>query len=191
MCQWRTFVHLIKTAPKSDILVLVLTFVLTVVFDLVVAIEIGMLLACLLFIKRMSGETDIKGWRYTGQSDLDDAERARLRQIPECIRVYEITGPLFFGVSDLIGKIVVKDITRYLIIRMRSVNSLDITALNALTALCEKCKDKGVTVILSHVNEQPMRAMEKAGFVELVGKENLCANIYEAIEHAEALAAQE
>lgn len=191
MCQWRTFVHLVKTAPKSDILVLVLTFVLTVVFDLVVAIEIGMLLACLLFIKRMSGETDVKGWRYTGQSDVDDEERARLRQIPECIRVYEITGPLFFGVSDLINKIVVKDITKYLIIRMRSVNSLDITAMNALESLCQKCQEKGVTLILSHVNEQPMRVMEKAGFVELAGKDNFRANIYEALEHAESLAQQQ
>ena len=190
MCQWRTFVHLVKTAPKSDILVLVFTFVLTVVFDLVVAIEIGMLLACLLFIKRMSGETDVKGWRYAGQSDVDDEERARLRQVPECIRVYEITGPLFFGVSDLVNKIVVKDITKYLIIRMRSVNSLDITAMNALESLCQKCQKRGVTLILSHVNEQPMRVMEKAGFVELVGKENLRANIYEALEYAETLAAQ-
>lgn len=191
MCQWRTFVHLVKTAPKSDILVLVLTFILTVVFDLVVAIEIGMLLACLLFIKRMSGETDIRSWRYTGQHDIEEAERARLRQISECIRVYEITGPLFFGVSDIIGKIVVKNVTKYLIIRMRSVPSLDITAMNALIELVEKCKKKGVTVILSHVNEQPMRAMEKAGFVELVGAENICANIDAAIERAESLAAQQ
>ncbi len=191
MCQWRTFVHLVKTAPKSDILVLVLTFILTVVFDLVVAIEIGMLLACLLFIKRMSGETDIKSWRYTGQHDIEEAERARLRQISECIRVYEITGPLFFGVSDIISKIMVKNVTKYLIIRMRSVPSLDITAMNALTEMVEKCKNKGVTVILSHVNEQPMRAMEKAGFVELVGAENFCANIDAAIERAETLAAQQ
>lgn len=191
MCQWRTFVHLIKTAPKSDILVLVLTFVLTVVFDLVVAIEIGMLLACLLFIKRMSGETNVKGWRYTGQHDVEEAERAKLRQLPDSVRVYEITGPLFFGVADIIHKIVVKDMTRYLIIRMRSVNSLDITAMNALTSLCERCQKKGITLILSHVNEQPMHVMEKAGFVELAGADNFCPNIDAAIERAEALASQD
>jgi len=191
MCQWRTFVHLIKTAPKSDILVLVLTFVLTVVFDLVVAIEIGMLLACLLFIKRMSGETNVKGWRYTGQHDVEEAERAKLRQLPDSVRVYEITGPLFFGVADIIHKIVVKDMTRYLIIRMRSVNSLDITAMNALASLCERCQKKGITLILSHVNEQPMHVMEKAGFVELAGADNFCPNIDAAIERAEALASQD
>jgi len=181
----------VKTAPKSDILVLVLTFVLTVVFDLVVAIEIGMLLACLLFIKRMSGETNVKGWRYTGQHDVEEAERAKLRQLPDSVRVYEITGPLFFGVADIIHKIVVKDMTRYLIIRMRSVNSLDITAMNALASLCERCQKKGITLILSHVNEQPMHVMEKAGFVELAGADNFCPNIDAAIERAEALASQD
>ncbi|MBE6759560.1 MAG: STAS domain-containing protein [Ruminococcaceae bacterium] len=190
MCQWRTFVHLIKTAPKSDILVLVLTFVLTVVFDLVVAIEIGMLLACLLFIKRMSGETGVKSWHYTGEKNLEEAERARLREISDCIRVYEVTGPLFFGVADVVNRIVVKKMTRILIIRMRSVNSLDITAMNALTALCEKCKKENITLILSHVNEQPMHVMEKAGFVELAGAENFCENIDAAIERAEMLAKQ-
>lgn len=187
MCQWRTFVHLVKTSPKSDIFVLVITFVLTVAFDLVVAIEIGMLLACLLFMKRMSDETGVKGWKYVEQKGIDEAEKAHLRQVPAYIRVYEITGPLFFGVSNIIDRIVVKDVTKYLIIRMRSVPSLDITALNALTSLCEKCKKKGITLIMSHVNEQPMHAMQKAGFVKLVGKENFCENIDAAIVRAEQL----
>ena len=187
MCQWRTFVHLVKTSPKSDISVLVITFVLTVAFDLVVAIEIGMLLACLLFMKRMSDETGIKGWKYVEQKGIDEAERAHLRQLPSYIRVYEITGPLFFGVSNIIEQIVVKDMTKYLIIRMRSVPSLDITAMNALTSLCEKCKKNGITLIMSHVNEQPMHAMQKAGFVKLVGKENFCENIDAAIARAEQL----
>lgn len=187
MCQWRTFVKLCKTSPKSDIAVLVLTFVLTVVFDLVVAIEIGMLLACLLFIKRMSDETDVKGWKYVEQKAVDEAERAHLRQLPASIRVYEITGPLFFGVANTIEQIVVKDMTKYLIIRMRGVPSLDITAMNALTSLQEKCQKNDITLILSHVNEQPMRVMQKAGFVKSVGKENICTNIDAAIARAEQL----
>ena len=187
MCQWRTFVQLCKTSPKSDIAVLVITFVLTVVFDLVVAIEIGMLLACLLFMKRMSDETGIKGWKYVEQKNLDETERAKLRQVPSFIRVYEITGPLFFGVSNIIEHIVVKDMTKYLIIRMGSVPSLDITAMNALTNLHEKCRKRGITLILAHVNEQPLRVMQKAGFVKSVGKENFCTNIDAAIARAETL----
>ena len=190
MCQWRTFVRLVKTSPKSDIAVLVITFVLTVVFDLVVAIEVGMILACLLFIKRMSEETSVKGWRYVEQEDIPEKERAALRRLPSCIRVYEINGPLFFGVSNIIEQIVVKDMTKYLILRMRSVSSLDITAMNALTDLLEKCKKDNITLILSHVNDQPFRAMQKAGFVRLAGKENFCPNIEAAIAHAEKLESQ-
>lgn len=187
MCQWRTFVQLCKTSPKSDIAVLVITFALTVVFDLVVAIEIGMLLACLLFMKRMSDETGLKAWKYAEQKNLDESERVQLRQVPSFIRVYEITGPLFFGVSNIIEHIVVKDMTKYLIIRMGSVPSLDITAMNALVSLNEKCKKRGVMLILAHVNEQPLRVMQKAGFVKSVGKENFCANIDAAIARAEKL----
>lgn len=130
MCQWRTFVHLIRTAPKSDIIVLLTTFILTVVFDLVVAIEIGMVLACLLFIKRMSEETHVDSWTYVDDDTPDVDEH--LRRLPLQIRVYEITGPLFFGAADAIEHIVVKDFTTCLILRMRSVPALDSTALNAL-----------------------------------------------------------
>ncbi|MCF2680784.1 STAS domain-containing protein [Faecalicatena contorta] len=189
MCQWRTFLRLLKAAPKSDIAVLIITFVLTVAFDLVVAIEIGMLLACLLFIKRMSDETELRGWRYTEQLTEEELsqEAAQLRQIPESIRVYEFTGPLFFGAADIIEQITVQKTTRCLILRMRGVPSLDITAMNALTGLYNDCQKKGITLILSHVNEQPMRTMKKAGFVEMVGKEHFRPNIDSAIEHAEAL----
>ena len=189
MCQWRTFLRLLKTAPKSDIAVLIITFVLTVAFDLVVAIEIGMLLACLLFIKRMSDETELRGWRYTEQLTEEELsqEAAQLRQIPESIRVYEFTGPLFFGAADIIEQITVQKTTRCLILRMRGVPSLDITAMNALTGLYNDCQKKGITLILSHVNEQPMRTMKRAGFVEMVGNEHFRPNIDSAIEHAEAL----
>ena len=183
MCQWRTFRDLLRTAPKSDIIVLLVTFVLTVVFDLVVAIEIGMVLACLLFIKRMSEETHVDSWVYTDDDTPDIDEH--LRKLPLQIRVYEITGPLFFGAADAIEHIVVKDFTKCLILRMRSVPALDSTAMNALQNLVKICKSKGITLVFSHVNEQPMRVMQKAGFVELVGKENFQANISDALKRAE------
>lgn len=183
MCQWRTFRDLLKTAPKSDILVLIVTFVLTVIFDLVVAIEIGMVLACLLFIKRMSEETHADSWVYTDDDTPDIDEH--LQKLPLQIRVYEITGPLFFGAADAIEHIVVKDFTRCLVLRMRGVPALDSTAMNALQNLVKTCEGKGITLVFSHVNEQPMHVMEKAGFVELVGKENFQSNISAALKRAE------
>ena len=187
MCQWRTFVHLIRTAPKSDIIVLLTTFILTVVFDLVVAIEIGMVLACLLFIKRMSEETHVDSWTYVDDDTPDVDEH--LRRLPLQIRVYEITGPLFFGAADAIEHIVVKDFTTCLILRMRSVPALDSTELNALQNLTKVCESKGITLVFSHVNEQPMKVMVKSGFVDLVGKENFCPNIRAALDHAEKIIA--
>ena len=183
MCQWRTFRDLIKTAPKSDIIVLLATFVLTVLFDLVVAIEIGMVLACLLFIKRMSEETHIDSWVYTDDDTPDIDEH--LRKLPLQIRVYEITGPLFFGAADAIEHIIVKDFTKCLVLRMRSVPALDSTAMNALQNLVKICESKGITLVFSHVNEQPMRVMQKAGFIELVGEENFRPNISAALKRAE------
>lgn len=185
MCQWRTFVHLLKTAPKSDIIVLISTFVLTVIFDLVVAIEIGMVLACLLFIKRMSEETHAESWTYVDDDTQDVDEQ--LRRLPLQIRVYEITGPLFFGAADAIEHIVVKDFTTCLVLRMRSVPAIDSTAMNALRDLICVCESKGITVVFSHVNEQPMKVMQKSGFVELVGEENFCPNISEALKRAEEI----
>lgn len=180
MCQWRPFVRLVKTAPKSDITVLVLTFVLTVVFDLVVAIAVGMILACLLFMKRMSDEAGVKGWSY------DEKEKG-LMHLPEHIRVYEISGPLFFGAANMIGEITVKDFTKCLILRMRSVPALDATALNSLEDLYKKCEKQGIQMIFSHVNEQPMKTMKKAGFVSRVGAEFFCPNIDAAVKKAKSM----
>lgn len=191
MCQWRPFLHLVKTAPKSDIIVLVLTFVLTVVFDLVVAIEFGMLAALLLFLKRMSEETEVHSWKYADEddedNDSDDPDSISLRQVPLHVRVYEINGPLFFGAASRIGDITVKDYTKCLILRMRSVPALDATAMHSLEELYERCKKRGTTIIFSHVNEQPYATMQKAGFVDLVGKENFCDHIDAALERANEL----
>lgn len=185
MCQWRTFVHLVKTSTKSDIAVLLITFVLTIAFDLVVAIEIGMILACLLFIKRMSDETQVRGWTYV-EHDSKKMDQ-HLQELPLQIRVYEITGPLFFGAADAIEHIIVKEFTTCLILRMRSVPALDSTALNALTDLVNFCKKKNITVIFSHVNEQPMKVLRKSKFIEIVGEENFCPNIKAALKRAETI----
>lgn len=185
MCQLRTFVNLVKTAPKSDVIVLVTSFVLTVIFDLVVAIEVGMVLACLLFIKRMSEETKVNGWTYVDEDTPDVDEH--LQKLPLQIRVYEISGPLFFGAASVIEEIVVKDFTTCLVLRMRSVPALDSTALNALKDLVQVCKSKGITIVFSHVNDQPMKVMEKAGFIELVGKVNFQPSISAALDRAEEI----
>lgn len=185
MCQWRTFVRLVKTAPKSDIIVLFTTFILTVVFDLVVAIEIGMVLACLLFIKRMSEETRADSWTYIDDEDDTQESDREMKKLPREIRVYNISGPLFFGAADTIEKIMVKEFTACLVLRMTGVPALDSTALNALQDLVAFCKSKNITVVFSHVNEQPMKVMTKAGFVELVGSNNFCPNITAALRRAE------
>ncbi len=182
MCQWRPFLHLLKTAPKSDIAVLVITFVCSVVFGLVVAIEVGMLLACILLIKRMSEESNVRGWEYA--PDEEAARRDHMRYIPREIRIYEISGPMFFGDTDHLSNITLKDFTRVLILRMRAVPAMDASASHAFEALLDRCQKAGVHVVLSHVNEQPYRTLQRAGFVERLGEDNFCKNINEAIEQS-------
>ena len=185
MCGWRTFVGLCKQAPKSDIIVLVVTFLLTVIFDLVVAIEIGMIAAAVLFMKRMSEEADVHGWKYYDEDD--DEDHIDLRTVPQQVRVYEINGPMFFGVADRIGDISLKDFTKVLVIRMRGVPAVDATAMHSLEQLNEMCVKHNVQMVFSHVNEQPMSVMEKAGFVDKVGRDNFCEHIDAALARAEEL----
>jgi SulP family sulfate permease len=189
MSHWRTFVNVIKTAPKNDILVLLATFFLTIVFDLVVAIEVGMVLACVLFMKRMSDETSVISWKYKEQSVEDDSDSVKqtLMDVPKNIRVYEVSGPLFFGAADQIERIELKAYTEYLIVRMRGVPAMDSTAMNSMTSLKDRCEKKGITLILSHVNEQPMKAMKKSGLYTAIGADNFKADITSAIKHAESL----
>ena len=182
MCQWRTFVHLCKTAPKSDILVLVLTFVLTVSFDLVVAIEVGMLIACVLFMKRMSDVSSVQGWKYFDPDE--DPDGPELKKVPKQVRVYEITGPMFFGDADQLAGVSFKDFTKVIIIRMRGVPALDATAMHSMEELHKRCEEKGVKLVFSHVNEQPYKTMEKSGFIEKVGKDNFRPHIDDALEWA-------
>lgn len=185
MCEWRQFVTICKTAPKSDITVLILTFVLTVVFDLVVAIEVGMLVAAILFIKRMADVTHIRPWTSDDEEVEDDD--GRLKKIPKRTQVYEFDGPMFFATSDVVSAIPIKEGIKVAIIRLRNVPSLDVSALRALEAVYEYCKEKGITVLFSHANEQPMSVMKKSGFYDKVGETQFVANIDEALEKAEML----
>ncbi len=183
MSGWRTFVKQCKTAPVSDIIVLLVTFILTVVFDLVVAIEVGMIITCVLFIKRMSEETLVKGWKII--DDENDPDAISLRKVPKDTMVYEISGPMFFGAADKILGITVHEDMNNLILRMRSVNAIDSTAINALKTLNDSCRKNKVRLILSHVNEQPMNALKKCGLYDEIGEENFCEHIDAALKHAE------
>ena len=185
MSGWREIVTLLKSAPKSDILVLLLTFFLTVIFDLVVAIEVGMVLAAILFMKRMSDVTDVQSWKYI--DDENDVDHIDLKVVPANTRVYELSGPLFFGVADKIMKISLDGDHNCLVLRMRSVNAIDATAMRNLDKIRHACRKKGITLILSHVNEQPMNVMKKSGFYDKVGAENFCAHIDDALKRAESL----
>ena len=187
MADWTSFFHLCKTAPKSDIIVLVATFFLTVFFDLVVAIEIGVVLAALLFMKRMAETADVKAWKYTDSPDITPGEAEKLRDIPHSISVFEICGPMFFAAADQLLTINSANHTKVVVIRMRSVPAIDASAMKSLHELVNRAKKKNITLVFSHVNEQPMHVMEKDGFIELVGKENFHKNIVDALDYAEGL----
>ena len=187
MADWDAFFHLCKTAPKSDIIVLVATFLLTIIFDLVIAIEVGVVLASMLFMKRMSDTANVKSWKYIEQPDVMPDEAEKLMQIPREIRVFEISGPLFFAAADQILQIDSHKYTKVVIIRMRAVPAIDASAMKKLRELADRAKKKNITLVFSHVNEQPLHVMEKDNFVEYIGKENFRDNILEAINYAEEL----
>ena len=177
MCEWRHFVEICKSAPKSDIIVLVITFILTVVFDLVVAIEVGLLVTVILFMKRMADVTNIRPW--------EKGDDIRYKTIPKHTRVFEIDGPMFFATSEKVSEIEVGETTKVVILRMRNVMSLDISALRSIISVYNSYKDKDIKVIFSHVNPQPMSVMKKAGFFDLVGEEYFVENIDVALIKAE------
>jgi SulP family sulfate permease len=155
--------------------------VLTVVFDLVVAIEVGMLIAVVLFMKRMADVARIRTWK----ENTEDSER--LKDIPEGTEVVEFEGPMFFASSETFSSIAIKENTKTVIIRMRNVPALDVTAMRSLFDILATCKKSDVTLILSHTNEQPLSVMKKAGFYNEVGEHNFLPNIDEALAYAEKL----
>ena len=183
MSEWREFVGIIKKSPKSDTLVLIVTFVLTVVFDLVVAIIVGVILATVMFMKRMSDVTDAYGWKEIDEA-TDDAH-IRLKKVPDNTLVFEITGPIFFGASTKIADVIKHGKKQVLILRMRSVPAIDATGLHSLESIIKLCKKQEKTLILSHVNEQPMHSLEKA---KLLDEVIIAENIDAALEIAQTKA---
>ena len=176
MSEWRHFVRICKASPKSDILVLVVTFALTVIFDLVVAIEIGMLIAVILFMKRSGDVTYIRSW--------DEADSGRMKQTPDGTMVLEIDGPMFFATADKFGTLELEQGTKVLIVRMRNVPLLDTSGMRAMRSIMATCEKSNVHLLISHANQQPFAVMQKDGFVHKLGIDNFVANIDEALEKA-------
>ena len=147
--------------------------------------------ASLLFMKRMADVTDVHGWIYEDQLDEEnDVDNISLKSVPKNTKVFEINGPMFFAVSEKFMSVVMNTEEDVLIIRMRSVPAIDATGMLTLEKIYEQCKKDHVTLVFSHVNEQPMHAMEKAGFVDKIGKENFCAHIDAALLRAEEIGGQ-
>ena len=190
MSGWRVFRALLKN-PKSDVTVLLITFFLTVIFDLTVAIEVGLVIACVLFMKRVMETTEISV--ITDEIDPNKESDITVHEenlmIPKGIEVYEINGPYFFGIATKFEETMTQlgDRPKVRIIRMRKVPFIDSTGIHNLTALCEMSQKEKTTIILSGVNENVHNVLEKAGFYELLGKENICPNINVALERAKSL----
>lgn len=187
MSGWRVFKGLLKN-PKSDVAVLLITFFLTVIFDLTVAIEVGLVIACVLFMKRVMETTKISVITDeidpNNESDLEVHEEHLM--IPQGVEVYEINGPYFFGIATKFEEIMSRlgDRPKIRIIRMRKVPFIDSTGIHNLTTLCEMSQKDNIHIILSGVNEKVHKVLEKSGFYELLGEENICSNINEALEVA-------
>lgn len=186
MCGWRSFAALMKN-PKSDVCVLLITFFLTIIFDLTVAIEVGLVISCLLFMKRMSETTDVKVImdEISEESDLSSGNIEHL-VIPEGVEVYEINGPYFFGAGNRFEEIMASfgDRPKVRIIRMRKVPFVDSTGIHNLTNLCIMSRKEGIEVVLSGVSPKVHSALQKARFYDLVGQENICSHIDIALKRA-------
>ena len=187
MSEWRTFRALLKN-PKSDITVLLITFFLTVIFDLTVAIEVGLVIACLLFMRRVAETTEISVItdEINPNEELDIAVNEESLMVPKGVEVYEINGPYFFGIANKFEEqmVLLGDRPKVRIIRMRKVPFIDSTGIHNLTNLCKMSKKERITIVLSGVNEKVHHVLEKSGFYELLGEENICENINVAIDRA-------
>ncbi len=194
MSEWRSFRAILRN-PKSDIIVLLVTFFLTVIFDLTIAIEVGVLIACLLCMKRMAETTNVSVLSDEIDPTADTDIQGNLEHliIPEGVKVYEINGPYFFGIGnkfeEMMGDTPAGDRAKVRIIRMRKVPFIDSTGVHNLSNMCRMCSQLGVKVVLSGVNPNVMRVLEKAGMDEIVGKENICSHISLALKRAEEIVA--
>ena len=194
MSGWRSFLALMKN-PKSDVTVLIITFLLTIIFDLTVAIEVGLIIACLLFMRRMSETTDVKVISDeidpNLESELSSGNLEHLT-IPEGVEVYEINGPYFFGAGNRFEDIMASlgNRPKVRIIRMRKVPFVDSTGIHNLTNLCATSKKEGIRIVLSGVNEKVNAQLQKADFYKLIGEENICSHINIALERAKDIIAE-
>jgi SulP family sulfate permease len=190
MSGWRTFKGLLKN-PKSDVTVLIITFLLTVIFDLTVAIETGLVIACVLFMKRVMETTEISVIR--DEIDPSNESDAALHEehliIPDGVEVYEINGPYFFGIATKFEEVMSElgDRPKVRIVRMRKVPFIDSTGIHNLANLCSMSQKENITIVLSGVNEKVHKTLEKAGFYPMLGEENICPNIHVALERAKQL----
>lgn len=190
MSGWRTFAALLKT-PKSDIVILLVTFLLTVVFDLTVAIQVGLLIACLLLMRRVAEITDVR--LITDKINLNDDTDVLLDKkyltIPEGVEVYEIYGPYFFGFGNRFEELMstMGDKSKVRIIRMRKVPFIDSTGLHNLAVMCEQSRKQGIPIVLSGVLPNVENVLLKAKFDELLGRENICSHINLALERAQQI----
>ena len=193
MSGWRSFFSILKN-PKSDVIVLWVTFLLTVIFDLTIAIEVGLICACLLFMRRMAETTDVKviSDEINPAEEDSDFQLGNLEHltIPEGVEVYEINGPYFFGAGNKFEEIMGAlghGRPKVRIIRMRKVPFVDSTGIHNLTNLCLMSQKEGIQVVLSGVNERVQTVLHKAKFDELVGSENICSHINIALDRARQL----
>ena len=184
MSGWRTFRALLSN-PRADVTVLLLTFSLTVLFDLTVAIEVGLLIACVLFMKRVMETTEISVIRDPG-SGLDVAVHEEHLTVPRSVEVYEINGPYFFGIATKFEELMAQlgDRPKVRVIRMRKVPFIDSTGIHNLTNLCVMSRREKIEVVLSGVNDTVHAALQRSGFYELLGPDNICPNINAALERA-------
>ncbi len=193
MSGWRTFKALLRN-PRSDVAVLLITFFLTVVFDLTIAIEVGLLIACVLFMKRVMETTEISVIRdeIDPSAGTDMTLHEEHLTVPEGVEVYEINGPYFFGIATKFEELMAQmgDRPKVRVIRMRKVPFIDSTGLHNLTTLCDMSRREKIEVVLSGVNEKVRVALERAGIIDMLGAENVCPNIHVALERAGKLAAE-
>ncbi len=192
MSGWRSFLALMKN-PKSDVTVLLITFFLTIIFDLTIAIEVGLIIACLLFMRRMSETTDVHVISNEINPDDEDSDmhlgNIEHLTIPKGVEVYEINGPYFFGAGNRFEEIMATlgDRPQVRIIRMRKVPFVDSTGIHNLTNLCEMSQKEGIQIVLSGVTEKVHSQLDKAGFYDIVGQDNICSHIDIALDRAKEI----
>ncbi len=181
MINWSEMAYTIKYAPKSEILVLFATIITAVVFNLMIAIIAGFILSNLLFMKRMSDVSSVFSWRYV-EEDPSEAVQLDWISLPKYTEVFEMSGPMFFAASEKILHIKPKQDCKYVILRMRSVTAIDVTAMHRLEHIIIQCKKQNIRVILTHLNAQPRQFLQKAGVIMMVGEENICLHLQDALD---------